>query len=532
MIRSLFIFLSLISLALNAQLSLQVEPTTVMAGQSIRLMLTADSASQGEPDFSGLQNDFTIIGSDNSTSYTIINGQTSSIRQWLLVLRPKHTGHLIIPPLSIAKEQTAATAIDVTQAPVSDSLSSTPDTQQEVMLTAEVSNKTPYVNEEMIYTVKLYNRLQLLNPTYQAPLAADALIIPLGQSRSYQANRQGHTYSVEEEHYAIFPQKSGALSITPPEFNALVYNGLSSQVSIKAPMLPITVKAAPKGKTWLPAQNVLLRDAWDNNNRSLVQGSTVIRKVTIETVGLPAQLLQPLSFDGNSSFSVYANKPIEKNTLRDTHVVGTRTITLTYLFNKAGNIVIPAVSLPWFNTATGKQEIATLPTITFDIKAANALSLPETPTIEKATPMVVKSPLFTQANSAWWVAILFASAWLITLMLWWKPWQLFYKKGSAFYLKQLHAACLINDPESAKQALLQWASCQWPAHSILNLASIAHLVADEVLARDINQLAAVLYRSGKHHWQGRTLWQSMTQYRANVPTKPIKKKSLPPINPL
>lgn len=530
--RSLFILLSLISLALNAQLSLQVEPTTVIVGQSIRLMLTADSASQGEPDFSVLHKDFTIIGSDNSTSYSIINGQTSSIRQWLLVLKPKHTGQITIPPLTLAKEQTAATSIEVTQSSVLDSSPSTPDTQQDVMLKAEISNKTPYVNEEIIYTVKLYNRLQLLNPSYQAPIAADALIIPLGQSRSYQAIEQGYTYFVEEQHYAIFPQKSGALTITPPEFNALVYNGLSSQVSIKAPMLPITVKAAPKGQAWLPAQNVLLRDSWDNHKRSLMQGSTIIRKVTIETVGLPAQLLRPLSFDGNSSFSVYANKPVEKNTLRETHVVGTRTITLTYLFNKAGNITIPAMKLAWFNTVTGKPEIATLPALTFDIKAASPTPLPDKPVIQKATPVAVKSSLFTQTNSTVWVAVFFAIAWLITVILWWKPWRFLYKKGSAFYLKQLHTACFTNDPKLAEQALLQWASCQWPTHAILNLASISHLISDEALARDINQLAAVLYRSGKHYWQGRALWQSMMLFRASAPVKPVNNKSLPPINPL
>ena len=48
--------------------------------------------------------------------------------------------------------------------------------------------------------------------------------VPFGGERRYQVNKNGRTYAVEEQQFALFPQKSGDLKIKPPVFNALVYD--------------------------------------------------------------------------------------------------------------------------------------------------------------------------------------------------------------------------------------------------------------------------------------------------------------------
>ncbi len=61
-----------------------------------------------QPDFSALQQDFNLLGTQSSSSVSIINGQTTAKLIWAVGLEPKHAGTLLIPSLSVAGSTTQA----------------------------------------------------------------------------------------------------------------------------------------------------------------------------------------------------------------------------------------------------------------------------------------------------------------------------------------------------------------------------------------------------------------------------------------
>lgn len=63
------------------------------------------------------------------------------------------------------------------------------------------------MNQQIIYKVTLYNSKHLLDADYQGPQVENALLIPLGQEKRYQTQKNNINYLVEEQNYAIFPQK-------------------------------------------------------------------------------------------------------------------------------------------------------------------------------------------------------------------------------------------------------------------------------------------------------------------------------------
>ncbi|MDP1604583.1 MAG: BatD family protein [Legionella sp.] len=541
--RLIMTFMLLFSSYTQAELSLQLDASKIQMGQTFHLTLILDEpTSSALPDLTPLQADFKIVGTERSTSYNIINGKTSSTNQWIILLTPKRTGMLTIPPIEFGQAQTKATTIEVTDGKTTSASSS--DTQKDVMLLTSVSNEHPYVNEQVIYTVKLYNSQRLLDATYQAPTIENALLISLGDSRRYQTSENGRLYTVEEQQYAIFPQKSGELTIRAPAFSALIYNGLTQQINVRAPETKLTVKSIPtnyNGKDWLPAKEILLREKYDRNTNTLTQGSTLVRTVTLQATGLPAELLPALSFTSDDTFSVYTDKPKESNTLRQNDLLGSTTVKVTYLLNKPGKIVIPAQELPWFNTVTGKEEQARLPELIIEVSALPGSSAPVDKAIEEPAKQVRPQPLSTiekpvvlveHSSSAWWLAGCFALAWLITGLLWWRSrWVASSKKSRAKTLNQLHDACLASEPESAREALLQWAACQWPDAILLNLAEVANLTPDLKLKREINELAKALYNKGCHAWRGDELWRCIASYSRSNSLIKKSDKSLPPINP-
>lgn len=549
---SLFIFFCY-SLAMAA-VDLQLETTQVQKGQIFRLILTVDGEQEDAvPDLTPLQQDFTIVGTERNASYSVINGQARSMNQWIILLSPKKHGPLSIPPLQVGRVSTQAATVDVEKRQAH-----TPQQgglKQDVMLTAEADELNPYINQQVIYTVKLYNSSRLLDSEYLPPQVEDALLIPLGEARHYQVTDKGRAYAVAEQRYAIFPSKSGELKITPPSFNAFAYNGVAEHVQLKAKPSTLKVKTIPpqySGKNWLPAKQVRLIERYEPQAGSMVAGSTLTRTVILEAVGLPAQVLPALQFAHSDQFSVYPEKPSESNTLRQADLVGVSTVKVTYLLNQAGQISIPALTLNWFNTTTGKEETASLPAFQINVTAAknttaaqNPLTAPlpakQEPPVQKEEPVKVQveqpaqlAP--PQTSLAWWLAGGFALAWLLTMGLWfWQGPCRSRRQSLRQALRQIEEACMNNKPSAARDALIHWAHLQWPEANLLNLTELAQHIAEPQLKAQLDNLAQFLYSkaNSRQEWQGGPLWQCLVSFSAANQTCQAKEKEpLPPMHQL
>jgi hypothetical protein len=472
-----------------------------------------------------------------------MNGQTQSMIQWMVLLTAKRAGVLPIPAIQFGAQQSAATHIEVSQDPLSGSSDApSADLPDEVMLKIEVDKDALLVNEQLIYTVKLYNSQRLLDAQYVPPQVENALMVPLGDGRRYDTTLDGQHYSVEEQQYAIFPQKSGQLKIIPPEFSALIFETVPRRMTAHAKTIQIPVKHIPakyRGTDWLPAKQMALTEIYDQHNDTLQEGSTLIRKVTIQASGVPAQLLPTLHFSSQDDFNVYAEKPELQNIARQKQLIGRADVKLTYILNKAGEVTIPAIAVPWFNTETGKEESVSLPARTIHVQAKIGLTAPKVPSadvpvdqrIPEAKSMSRSQP--SQDYFAWSVAALLGTAWFLTLAIWgYKKTHWAKRRSQTDVLKDVHAACRHNDPKQAEAALRRWAAIQFAAEDLLNLYQIERWVQDPLLKKELSRLSQVLYRQHiTSHWQGESLWERIKNYQHPRSFKKNKNRDLPPINP-
>lgn len=533
-----------------ADVTVQLDATQVQIGQPFRLTLTMDSAVDSVPDLTPLQKDFTIVGTERSMNYSVINGQAHSVSQWIITLTANRNGVLPIPSLQIGQEHTKASSIEVTseETPTTGVQQQTP--QQDAILETEISVENPFVNQQVIFTTRLYYSSRLLDASYQPPQVEDALMIPLGQGRHYQISSNNKIYAVEEQQYAIFPQKSGDLKINPPAFNALIYSMSPKRVHLQAKPTVLHVKPRLAGyKHWLAAKQVSLSETYDKNTITLMQGDTLVRTVTLRAVAVPAQLLPTLDFGNSDQFSVYPEKPQEKTSFKHSNLVSSTTVRATYLLNKAGQITIPAIKVTWFNTTTGKKETSSLPALTLNVVAsagetkqpassavANTEPVPHTETGTKNEQKSFLPSLRPETNVAWWIASGFAIAWLLTLGLWYRQRrQQAERQTAGQVMKQLAKACMENHATEARDALLKWARFQWPEANLLNLTDVEKMVADTRLQEEINQLAQALYQdvSPQKTWQGTALWAAITSFKATKPRPENSKTTpLPPIHRL
>lgn len=545
LIIGVFCFFSLVA---NAEIQVQIDPSQVSLDESFRLILTQDNLQNGGiPDLTPLQNEFVILGTERRMNYSIINGQTQSSSEWTITLKAQKEGKLTIPAIKIGREYTAPTTINVTatRVPTQQSTPTDSNQQQSIYLTTAVNQKKPYVNQQIIYKVTLYNSKHLLDADYQGPQVENALLIPLGQEKRYQTQKNNINYLVEEQNYAIFPQKSGPLKIKSPIFTALIYDFNPERVKAQDKTINLEVRPIPKefsGKTWLPAKEVKFTEHYENSEPTITQGNTLIRTVTLEGTGVPAQLLPTLTFSEIDGVNVYPEKGKDKNQVIQGELIGRTEIKITYLFNKSGKITIPELKLPWFNTETGKEEIATLPSKVIDVTASATMPVSSTnqPTVAnnqkepQPTAKINESHPTNQFNWAWIVAALFAFAWFVTLILWGrqKRHKISQKGQYKTVLNELQKSCMQANPQRARDALLQWANLYWPDAPILNLTDLTRLSTNAAFKKQVQILSQILYKNHeKILWRGDELWRSIQQMKKNNTHKKESKNDLPPINP-
>jgi hypothetical protein len=537
----------LFSVLVQAEIQVQVDPAQVTLGEAFKLSLSqGDPQNGGVPDLTPLQKDFVILGTERNVNYNIINGQTQSSSQWIVTLRAKKTGILTIPALKIGLEQSSALTINVEVSGNDNAQDLQNDSSQQdgVMLIGKVDEKKPYLNQQITYTVKLYLSKRFMDAKYQVPKVDDALVKFLGEEKQYQMVQNNINYVVVEQKYAIFPQKQGTLKIQSPIFSALVYDFDPQRIQVQDKPITLEVQPIPpqyKGKAWLPAKQIKLSEAYENSNQTFSQGSTITRTVTIEGVAIPAELLPTLNFDSTDAYNVYPEKGAENTQEKQEQLTSSTEIKVTYLFNKAGKVTIPEVRLPWFNTATGKEEVAVLAPRSIDILPSASASMNNTsaPVVAQnkavnQSPSETKLAAQTNNNGAWMVALLFAIAWIITLGLW--GWQRhsrgigrgLYKKA----LSDLNKACSESNPGNARDALLKWASLQWPDAPLLNLTDLTKLVRDAHLKKQLHILSQVLYgNEDKALWRGDELIRAVNSVKRVKSRAERKTKILPPINP-
>lgn len=540
-------FFCFLSVLVHAEVRIQADSSQINFNESLRVTLTQDNLQthSGIPNLTPLKKDFFIVSTERGINYSIINGQTYSSSTWTITLKPQKSGMLTIPAIQVGDEATTPLTIKVNANPTPKSTSDDIQSSKGIMLKTEVNDKKPYVNQQILYKVTLYNSKQLLDANYQGPKVENALLIPLDGGKRYQTQKNNVPYLVEEQNYAIFPQKSGPLKIISPVFTALVYDFNPQRVTTEDKTITLEVQPIPKeftGKIWLPAKKVQLTEHYEQVTQPITQGNTLVRTVTLDGEGIPAQLLPNLNFAETDAFNVYPEKGKEKNRVSQGEVFSSVDIKATYLFNKSGTITIPELKLPWFNIQTGKEEFASLPAKTFKIMPASlnlssadnsSEHLNQAKNIE--SPQDLKNtPLPTQSNWAWIVAVLFALAWLTTMLLWSRQ---KYSKNNLkneykSALTELHQACMQNQPKDARAALLKWASLHWPEASVLNLDDLIQRVTDNSLKKQIQILSQVLYKnSGTNSWCGNELWEHIQKIKRTNPQKTDRLNILPPINP-
>ena len=542
--------------ALAQEFRATVNRDTVPEGETFLLSLDLTGAATNEtPDLAELGRDFTIYSVANAYRTNIVNNTIEQSRQWNLVLMPKHSGNITIPAIKLDKFSTQPVTIKVVKAgeqisPQAPGQSGEP----RFKISGTVDNRSPYVQQQVNYTLTLYDTggLQGEEPMFMTADNSEWIIRNLGEPQISTQVINGRTIREIKFQYALFPQKSGELTVPSVKFNGFYLTkdsrrdpfsdvfgddmfiagfGLSDVFATRNPVVlttePIKINVRPaaeanNGNWWLPASKVELLAQFDPANPVFKAGEAVSRTIYLRASGVVDTQLPEIRFPEAAGLKQYPEKPQTQMKVENGKVVSLEKIVNTYLPQQAGELILPAISVNWFNVNSGRMEQATLPAQKIRVlPGAAAPTAAPSPAAEpelKAVPTQA-APISPSASSPeklsdiniekietitpFYIYLLLGIAFAAGIMVSWLIMKAWGSRGSAKpsnYKKAVVSAAEAKDLRGLRDDLLGWAAERWQRDDVTSLKEVADLAQSPDFGIELEKLTEALYARSNTEW--------------------------------
>ncbi len=515
--------------------------------------------SVGDPDFSPLGKDFSILSKQKRSNLSLYNGKSTSSNEWLVEVKAKRDGVLEVPSIKFGKELSPTVQITVKNTPNSSANSSANNQgDDEIFIEVEAVPEHSWVQSQIIYTIRLFRSVNTFNSSLSEPkISGGKMIAEKLEDRQFETSRNNKRYIVLQRRYALFPQASGEFTFEPIVFTGQVsqrsrhlfdpFGRNSQEIQRLSRQIHLNIKPVPvdySGKTWLPAKKVQIEEKWVTDPNKLVAGEPVTRTVVIKADGLSSEQLPEISLGELDDFKIYPDQAEMHNQTGRDGVLGIRQEKSAMIPNKAGEFLLPAVELKWWNTQTGEMEIAELPERVINVLPGTGKLLPDQ-TEESLSdelisePAKIKVPTADQSKNVWpWVSLFLALGWLSTILFWWKqrhkkenlknkPDIVLSERRS---LRALREVIRKGEPVEIKNALLVWGKSIWKENPPISLSEIGERGGHE-LAVELDLLNQNLYGKVDQQWDGERLLLAVENFDGvKQQQDELINPSLPPLN--
>ncbi|MEM7266151.1 MAG: BatD family protein, partial [Pseudomonadota bacterium] len=333
---------------------------------------------------SPLLKDFVVGRTSVSRQTSIVNFDTKRTTVWTTTLFPRKEGTFTIPSLTIEGKSTQP--IQVKVIPVQEQS----NVARDYFVTTDIDVKEAYLNQQLLYTVKLFLSSNIERGSLQAPEMQNAEITQLGEDKQYTDIVNGRRYQIIERQFAVVPQASGEFTLRGPIFTGEVmaantnqrfgFFNRTQQINRVGPDITVNIKPIPQGidYPWLPSEMVRVDEEWPQGD-SFVAGEPVTRIVTLTALGVVEEQLPDIPEFYPPNFKLYPDQSNTTTVEKDQSLISQRQTSLAIIPTQPGNFVLPEITIPWFNTLTQQTEYATIPARSITVAPASGANNANTP---------------------------------------------------------------------------------------------------------------------------------------------------------
>ena len=253
-----------------------------------------------------------------------------------------------------------------------------------VFVETNVSKKTAFVGEQLIYSFKLFHRVEAKNLDLSMPFGASHFQKEeLGKAKTYQSVINGIQYQVQEISVALFPIKPGKAAIPPAMLDLDIYHrtrsnrrgffndpffgqGIRAEHKVlRSKPLSVEILALPEKNKPRDFKNIIGQFNIQANlgKNDLEVGDTTTLTITVSGKGNIRGVIFPEP-DLNLQFKVYPDQPEFKQAVAVNQITGQKTFKFALVPLKSGTVTLPALTLDYFDPeAKDYRQVKTRPII-------------------------------------------------------------------------------------------------------------------------------------------------------------------------
>lgn len=379
----IIIFFLSVSVSLAQDVTVEISADKLQAtleDEIILQVVVKGSVKASDPVLPSLR-EFKIISMGTASSYHNINGNIQTEKSFTYVLIPQKEGTYTIEPVSVFaggyEYKSDPLSIVITSSPGPNQTlgqyETTKNPKEKYWIEVSVSNKEPYVNQQILYTFRLYTSVDMGRASLTLPEFKNFWVEELVPENQFKTSIEGITYLVNEKVLALFPLGSGPLTIdetlllveVPDEniqdiYRDNIFNFRSThKKTVELKKKPIEIKVLPLPQ---PVPNNFTQlvgnfnMAVKLNNSEVNFGDSATLNIKIEGSGNIKDAKLPSPFDIFSGFKIYEDKPSFIPQKKQNGIVGSKTFKLALVPTQEGNMEIPPFSLTYFNPQTKTYE--------------------------------------------------------------------------------------------------------------------------------------------------------------------------------
>jgi len=284
-------------------------------------------------------------------------------------------------------------------------------------------------------------------------------------------------------------------------------------------------------------------------------GDGITRTITLTAIGVVEEQLPQITSIYPNSVKTYPDQAETTTVEKDDTLIAQRKESIAIIPSQAGQLVIPEVRIPWFNTLTQQTEFAVLAEKILQILPATiqpSSAIPLSPSIQADPVTKPQTSITTGLNNQsinmpqyWiWLTASLLVLWLLTLVFWYK--HVVAIKAATKHAGNSLARNTLNEQslwKSLEKALNKDAPLEtqnylalWLGNCIQDkqapLAQSLKTIENQALNEAVNSLLASRYSKNQSEWQGAKLHQILRKLRKDGSIEKHSKRNLSPLYPV
>jgi hypothetical protein len=253
---------------------------------------------------------------------------------------------------------------------------------ENIVLRTNVTPENPLVGQKVLLQIDVLAKDGWAQLKKIGDAEIDGLYVVRLESQGTRLNEviDGSTYTGQRYEFMLFAQREGNFTILPVPVDVEVKSwgvGRNDQIHrLSLPVVEFRARTPPGAegiRGLISTSDLVANQAWEPKTDEPVVGDAIKRTITLNAPDVSGMAFAPIEYPEIPDLGIYPGEPAVEDKFDRGNFVGTRTETVTYVFERPGEIEIPAVTFSWWNVDSMTLQHVELPGLS--LRVATNISL-------------------------------------------------------------------------------------------------------------------------------------------------------------